>query len=173
MAKFIFHKKGEKMGSYVKNNLTSGEEILVEAKVSWISQLCKFFFTILFIIIGYACSGIGYGIGSWVMMFNLFVALMFLIDAFITVKTTELVMTNKRILGKYGFVHRVSCDIRLDKIESFTFSQGILARIFNYGNIIIKGSGGSATPFASINDPLNTNKKLNECLDKFHSNSHS
>ena len=152
------------MGSYVQQNLTSGEEVVVEAKVSWLGQIKSLFFGVLALIVAIMLFGSS-AIGGIIV---LIIAILFFAGAYINVTCTELVMTNKRVLGKFGFISRTTCDIRLDKVEGISFTQGILERIFGYGHIIIKGSGGNATPFPYISDPLSTNKQLNEKLDEFH-----
>lgn len=152
------------MGSYVQGNLTNGEEVVVEAKVSWLSQLKFLLFGIIALIVAIAFFGSN---NTVVALVALVIAILFFASPYINVISTELVMTNKRVLGKFGFISRETCDIRLDKIKGFSFSQGILERILGYGHIIVKGSGDNTTPFPCIADPLNTNKKLNEKLDEF------
>ncbi|MCI6339964.1 MAG: PH domain-containing protein [Campylobacter sp.] len=152
------------MGSYVQGNLTNGEEVIVEAKVSWLNQLKFLLFGIIALIVAIAF----FGSNTVVALVALVIAILFFASPYINVISTELVMTNKRVLGKFGFISRETCDICLDKIEGFSFSQGILERILGYGHIIVKGSGDNTTPFPCIVYPLNTNKKLNEKLDEFH-----
>src|SRR6185436_11524300 len=69
------------------------------------------------------------------------VGLIFLVIAFIKYKSTELAVTNKRIVAKFGFISRRSIELNLSKIEGITVDQGVLGRIFNYGSLVVSGTG--------------------------------
>ena len=42
----------------------------------------------------------------------------------------------------------------MSKVESVEVRQGILARLLNYGTIVVIGTGGTKEPFDMIDDPL-------------------
>lgn len=75
---------------------------------------------------------------------------------------TELAITNKRIIAKFGFIARNTIETNLEKVESVGVAQGIIARIFNYGSIVIVGSGSSHAPIPGISDPIAFRKKYDE-----------
>jgi hypothetical protein len=41
-----------------------------------------------------------------------------------------------------------------DKVESVDVDQTLLGRIFGYGTLIVRGTGGSLEPIRTIGDPL-------------------
>jgi uncharacterized membrane protein YdbT with pleckstrin-like domain len=41
-----------------------------------------------------------------------------------------------------------------DKVESVDVDQSFLGRIFGYGTVIVRGTGGSLEPMRNIDDPL-------------------
>ncbi|PIU51164.1 hypothetical protein COS91_05900 [Candidatus Desantisbacteria bacterium CG07_land_8_20_14_0_80_39_15] len=84
------------------------------------------------------------------------------IPVFISFKTSEFGITNKRVLFKIGFIRRNSLEILLTKIEGIQVNQGILGRILNYGTIIVRGTGGTGSPFRKIEAPLEFRKKVQE-----------
>lgn len=75
-------------------------------------------------------------------------------SAFIKYKTTELAITNKRVIAKFGFISRRTIEINLNKVESLQVDQGILGRIFNYGTLVIAGAGNPQAPIPGISDPM-------------------
>lgn len=77
-----------------------------------------------------------------------------LLAAAIGVKTSELVITDRRVLIKVGFIRRHTFEMFISKIESVAVYQGMMGRIFNYGTVEIRGTGGSAESFATIVAPL-------------------
>lgn len=89
-----------------------------------------------------------------------------LVTPFIAKLTTELVITNRRIIAKFGFLRRDTIEINLSKIESIRVEQSILGRVFNYGGLIIIGTGGSKEPILEIDDPLEFRRQYDEILNK-------
>jgi len=123
------------MASYVEGALTKGEQVIYQGKVSiWsLSPL---------IIIGLILLA-AWGLG-----------LLFLIVAAVRYFTTELAITNKRVIAKFGLVSRSTIEINLQKIESIQVNQGILGRIFNFGSIVVSGAGNPQAPIPGISSPL-------------------
>jgi uncharacterized membrane protein YdbT with pleckstrin-like domain len=94
------------------------------------------------------------------------VGLILLLIAYVRMKSTELAITNKRIIAKFGFIQRNTTEIQLGKVESIHVEQGILARLLNYGTIIVNGTGASFAPIPNITDPLLFRKKFTEAIDQ-------
>ncbi len=63
-------------------------------------------------------------------------------------------MTNRRIIWKRGFINRRTVEMNMDKVASVDVIQSILGRVFNYGDIIIRGPGVTAEPLRGIDRPL-------------------
>ena len=78
--------------------------------------------------------------------------------------TSEFGVTNKRVLIKTGFIKRTSLETLLTKIEGILVDQSIGGRIFNYGTIVIKGTGGTGSPFKSIGAPMEFRKQIQELI---------
>jgi uncharacterized membrane protein YdbT with pleckstrin-like domain len=57
--------------------------------------------------------------------------------------TTEIAVTNKRIIYKRGFITRHTAEMNMDKVASVDVDQSILGRMLNYGSIHILGTGGA------------------------------
>lgn len=82
------------------------------------------------------------------------VGLVFLLVAFIRYKTTELAITNKRVIAKFGFISRHTIELNINKVEGIQVMQGILGRIFNFGSLVISGTGAQQAPVPGISNPL-------------------
>ena len=74
-------------------------------------------------------------------------------------------MTNQRVIAKVGLIRRNTVELRIDKVESLGIHQGILGRIFNYGSIVIKGTGGTNTPIPNIKAPMQFRSIVNITLE--------
>lgn len=121
--------------SYIESNLLPGEEIKYPAKLSiWaLSPI---------IIVGILLLPV-FGLG-----------LILLGSVALTYFTTELCITNKRVVAKFGFIRRNIVEIPLKKIETVQIHQDIPGRIFNYGTIILAGAGNPQAPIPRIHNPL-------------------
>lgn len=86
--------------------------------------------------------------------------------AWIRYKSTELAITNKRVIAKFGFISRQTVEININKVESIQVHQGVLGRIFNYGSLVIAGAGESQAPILGISDPLSFRRAFMEAQDK-------
>jgi uncharacterized membrane protein YdbT with pleckstrin-like domain len=125
--------------SYVQSSLTSGESIQHMGKISVWALLPMLLLGLITLPI--------FGLG-----------LIFIITAAIRYWTTELAITNKRVIAKVGLISRNTIELNLSKIESIRVDQSILGRIFNFGGIIVAGAGTPQAPVVGISNPMEFRK---------------
>jgi uncharacterized membrane protein YdbT with pleckstrin-like domain len=68
--------------------------------------------------------------------------------------TTEIAITNTRLVYKRGLVARNVGEISIDRIEGVNVLQSVLGRIFNYGRLAIRGMGIGEVVLPPIEDPI-------------------
>jgi uncharacterized membrane protein YdbT with pleckstrin-like domain len=132
--------------SYVQSVLVPGESVIAQAKTHW----CVYGWALLFLVAGVILLILLPPIGVVLLLMSMYL----FVKAFIYVKSTELAVTSKRVIAKFGFIRRNTVELSHSKVESFHVNQGILGRIFNYGSIVVTGSGGTNAPIPYIADPL-------------------
>lgn len=135
------------MASYIEGALIKDE------KVTYIGNISLWSLTPL-IILGFLLLA-AYGLG-----------LIFWLVAFIRYKTTELAVTNKRVIAKFGFISRQTIELNINKVESIQVNQGIFGRIFNYGSLVISGAGNPQAPIPGISNPMNFRRIFMETQDQ-------
>jgi uncharacterized membrane protein YdbT with pleckstrin-like domain len=91
---------------------------------------------------------------GWAALGFLALAGLLALRAWIRRVTTELAITDRRVIFKTGVLRRHTLEMNLSKIESVGVFQSIFSRIFGYGRIEIKGTGQSFIPEPFISDPL-------------------
>lgn len=152
----------EIMASYVQSALMPGEEIIYQGKCSlrafWLSFLVGLFFAL--VLIGDDSMSKDARNGMTVFVLFLFAR------PFIHKWTTELAITNKRVIAKFGLISRRTVEINLVKIESIQVRQGILGRILNYGSIIVSGAGNPQAPIPNIKNPMKFRMEFNKVVDQ-------
>ena len=142
---------------YIDKNLMEGEEVLYRAKLHW----AVFIWPVIWLVVAILFFTAGKEMAVWGVIFLLLAIIMGL-SALITYATSEFGLTNKRVVGKIGFIRRNSIEVLLSKVEGIQVKQGIIGRIFNYGTVTISGTGGLKDPFKKIARPLEFRKKVQE-----------
>ncbi len=133
--------------SYIDESLIEGERLIHRARVSWWSQAGL-------IVLGVA------------LLPAFLLGALLLAAAWVRVSSSELAITSKRVIAKFGFIRRHTVEIGLDKVEALHVEQGFFGRFLNYGTILISGSGTSVAPIRDIADPLVFRRKFMEATDR-------
>ncbi|MEO5722220.1 MAG: PH domain-containing protein [Chthoniobacterales bacterium] len=68
--------------------------------------------------------------------------------------SSEIVITDRRVLIKTGIVRRQTAEVFISKVESIGVEQGFLGRMFDFGTVKIRGTGGFEEAFDTIARPL-------------------
>ena len=74
--------------------------------------------------------------------------------------TTEIAITNTRLIFKRGLVARQVGEINIDRIEGVNVLQTIMGRIFNYGRIMVRGMGVGEVVLPPIEDPISFRRAI-------------
>ena len=82
------------------------------------------------------------------------VAILAALSALIRRATTELAVTDRRVIYKTGIFQRHSMEMNRSKVETVGVNQSILGRILGYGTVVVRGTGGSFEPIPFIGEPL-------------------
>jgi uncharacterized membrane protein YdbT with pleckstrin-like domain len=82
------------------------------------------------------------------------IALAFWLRGAIRRATTELAVTDRRVIYKSGLLSRHTLEMNRSKVESIDVEQSLAGRILGFGTIIMHGTGGSLEPIRQIADPL-------------------
>jgi len=157
---------------YVNSVLGIDEMIQYEANVSPLAFLSSFIFGGILALAGLLSFTISINekvgdisaeniLGCALLLWGIYMVAM----PIIAKETTELVITNRRIIAKFGLIRRYTIEINLPKIESISVSQSILGRMLNYGDLQIVGTGGTREPIPNIGNPLMFRRKFDEILN--------
>ena len=77
-----------------------------------------------------------------------------LVRAAIMYLTTEIAITDRRIIYKSGLISRRTLEMNVDKVESVDVNQSVLGSILDYGTILVRGVGTGLEPLNAIAAPL-------------------
>lgn len=74
--------------------------------------------------------------------------------------TTEIAITNSRLIYKRGLIARYVGEIGIDRIEGVNVLQTILGRIFNFGRLAVHGTGIGEVILPALDDPIAFRKAI-------------
>jgi uncharacterized membrane protein YdbT with pleckstrin-like domain len=150
------------MTSYVEAVLAPGERIIHRAAVSHWNYALSY-------VVGVVCFAAAIGAlylqsdaRRWIAAAMALLGVLVILVAAIRRATTELVLTDRRIIAKRGFIARDTVEMNLGKVESLHVSQGLLGRLLDYGDVTVVGTGSSLEPLRGIARPLELRRKLGE-----------
>ena len=134
------------MASYIEDALIKDEKLAYLGRISLWSQapMIALGVVLLPVVIGLVPLGIAY----------------------VRYKSTELAVTNKRVICKFGFVRRETVEININKVESIQVHQGILGRMFDFGSLVISGGGNPQAPIPGISNPMGFRRAFMETQDQ-------
>jgi uncharacterized membrane protein YdbT with pleckstrin-like domain len=141
---------------YVDRVLQQGETVRHIARISWVTYLPGLFL--------WAVAGVLAGILPSAPALHFFVlvvaAIIFIIGTILLARawfhrvTTEIAVTDRRVIYKCGFIRRYTVEMHMDKVESVDVDQTVLGRMLDYGDVIIHGTGAGLEPLSYIDHPL-------------------
>ena len=68
--------------------------------------------------------------------------------------TTEIAVTDRRVIFKRGLLSRHTAEMNVSKIETVDVEQSITGRVLGYGDVLIRGVGGTFEPLRRVANPL-------------------
>ncbi len=141
--------------SYVKHILQPGENVLVIGRLHWILYWQAIFWFLcsggaMAAAVHFHATNYPWMIAVALVALCLVFALVALVHAWWQSFTTEIAVTNHRVIYKTGFITRHTAEMNIDKIESVVVDQSILGRLFDYGTLDIRGTGASIEQLTRI-----------------------
>jgi uncharacterized membrane protein YdbT with pleckstrin-like domain len=132
--------------SYGESLLANGEVIVYRGRQHWLAPLSDSLrpivlfllgLVILFLAVFIKASGAFWTVMAFVSLVLLLVGAVWTGIVYFTWRAQEYFITNRRVLKVEGLVDKKSGDSSLDKINDAVLSQGLVARLFGYGNLEI------------------------------------
>jgi uncharacterized membrane protein YdbT with pleckstrin-like domain len=140
---------------YIERILQPGEKLLYSGTIHWViyapAMILSLIAVALLTLVQPGPTGTSWMIGS--IVFWLAAGVTFF-SAWFKRWTTEIDVTDRRVVYKRGFIKRHTIEMNMDKVESVDVDQTIMGRILNYGDVTIRGTGEGWEPLHNIGSPL-------------------
>lgn len=130
--------------SYLKHVLQPDEQVRYITNIHWIVFLPG----ALMLVLAFAAFIGSYISQAMALLWQVLAVMLFVLAALMLLTawfrrwTTEIAVTNKRIVYKSGFIRRQTKEMNIDKIASVDVRQSILGRVFDYGRVSVQAAAG-------------------------------
>ena len=106
----------------IKQHIQEKEKIKYQGNPEWIGYFWGFFFALITIV-------------------TIILPLIIISIIILSKLSTKYIITDKRVAGRYGIISEDFKSATFKHITSVRTKQGLIGKIFNFGNIIIDTSG--------------------------------
>ena len=165
--------------SYVEKNLVPGETLLYQTRHHWIVLIGPLMIALLVGLPGLFLVWVGLGERPEMNQYAtqvpggtqtfLAVGAVLVLIALINLgwgmakrNRTEMAVTNRRVLIKTGMGSRRTLDLMLSRVESIGVEETVWGRMLGYGDVIVRGTGGTPEPFYQISHPQEFRRQVQQ-----------
>jgi uncharacterized membrane protein YdbT with pleckstrin-like domain len=147
---------------YIEHSLGQNETLLYKARFHWLYYAAAWAALVLLLvctiwIIFYAAAMV-----EWVLLGACIGGLLLLLRSMLPIWTTEIGVTNHRLIVKRGWLSRSTDELQLKAIEQVNFQQGFLGRLFDYGRVDVHGTGLDDLQIPAVVAPLGFLKAIED-----------
>jgi uncharacterized membrane protein YdbT with pleckstrin-like domain len=141
--------------SYIDQTLLADERVVYRTALHWIIFVRGVLVLLVGLVVLVAFSNVPVA-GLAVLLLGV----LLLIPSFVAYQTTELGVTNKRLIVKVGFIRRRTLELLLRQVEAISVDQTLGGRMFDYGSITLTGTGGVREIFHRVREPLELRRRI-------------
>lgn len=161
---------------YIERNLIPGEQIVYRTGLHWSVLIGPVSLAAAFLAGGIALSIYSYGnsglkgpsgpvLGAIGLL--LILAIATFLSGIVRRNSTEMAVTNKRVVAKAGLATRRTFELLLSKIESIGVDESLTGRMLGFGTVIIHGTGGTPETFPKIAHPFEFRKQVQQHIELY------
>lgn len=132
--------------SYITRHLLPGEEVLYDTRLSvwsFAQWWCIGTAALLGIFINHFAGVLIFGVGTIIML-----------ACWLEWSTSEIGVTNMRVVVKTGWISRKTTEISLARVEGVEIIQSLSQRLLGYGNVLVSGVGSHKARVKNVVDPM-------------------
>ena len=133
----------------IRPHIQKEEKIQYEGTPEWIGYFWGFVFALITI---------------WTILIPLLIILSIVLNKL----STKYVITNKRVAGRYGIISEDFKSATFKHITSLRVKQGLIGKIFKFGNIIIDTAGSGASVdfvWRYVKNPIEVKNKIEKYIN--------
>ena len=140
---------------YIERILQPGERVVYTGRIHWIIYLPAGLMMVVALAALSRAGAAGHAM-NWSLVAAICAGVggLAAISAWLKRWSTEIDVTDRRIVYKRGLIRRHTVEMNMDKVESVDVDQTILGRFLNFGNITVHGTGTGIETLFNVEAPL-------------------
>jgi membrane protein DedA with SNARE-associated domain len=142
--------------SYIAHSLGQSEHLIYRARFPWFYPALAWA-----LLIGSVLGAVLIDV-RWLGIGLLLAGLAACAPIMLPLWTTEIGVTNQRFIYKRGWLWRTTQELQLRAIEEVNLNQGLLGRLFDFGQLELRGTGVDDIRLPLLADPLGLRKALQD-----------
>ena len=146
---------GRRKLGYIEQTLGHRERLIYKARFHWLHFAVAWIELVLILLL--AAWIVLFTPTAWleyVFLLSCIAALLLLVRRMIPIWTTEIGVTDNRLIVKRGWLTRSTDELQLRSIEQVNLQQGVIGRLLGYGQVDVHGTGVDNLLIPPIADPL-------------------
>lgn len=144
------------MNSYINDSMVEGEVLLHLSHISLWPYVHHILFGLALLV---SPAFTGFGLPT-------FLGAAWLFYVFIIYESTELAITDRRIIVKRGVMSRSTSELYLNRVEGVEVEQSVIGRILKFGTVTINGVGTEVAPVTRVHGPMEFRHAFFSAADK-------
>jgi uncharacterized membrane protein YdbT with pleckstrin-like domain len=136
--------------SYIARSLCENETLHYRAHFHPLYSVAAGGLLIAFLVFG----ALVYSSMAWVAGLAVLIGVATFLMIMVPIWTTEIGVTNQRLIMKLGVLRRTTTELQVRSIEEVSLKQTLLGRLLNYGRIEVHGTGVDDLVLPAVADPI-------------------
>lgn len=135
------------------------ENLVYQARLNWVI----FFWPVVMLCLA-TYLGVSYTDFYYPSLILAGIGFIWFIITWFTYQFSSLTIKKNQVIVRTGFLVRQTIDIPLSKVESVNIYQSIIGSLFQYGSLIITGTGGTRQFIKFLNRPLTCRRHIEQLM---------
>ena len=156
------------MDEDLKPAMTRGEQVLYVAKMSLWTHWGLLLTSVVTAGVALALLFMSVPMGHWVALGCLVCGVGCAVVVYVHHVANELVLTNKWVMVKTGFIHQNTTEVSLADVKGLQIDQSLMGRLCNFGSLTFAGAGMVHARVTGVADPSQFRRVFLEALEMVH-----
>lgn len=139
--------------------MMNDQQVVYQARLHWILFVWPILFLLFAMWVGTTFESL-----HQVSLFFLGIAIIWAVLMWLTYQFSSLTIKKKQVILRKGILVRQTMDIPMSKIESIDIRQSIIGTIFQYGSLVITGTGGTHQFMTYVAKPLTCRRHIEQLM---------
>lgn len=148
--------------NYIEKSLAENEHLVYRAHFHWLYHAAAWLLLLASLVGAFVLlTNEAPWWSPWVMVG---VGVLLFLSVKLPLWAQQIAVTNQRLIHRRGLISRDTEELQLRSVEEVRLDQGILGRIFGFGQVVVSGTGIEDIRLPALAEPVQLRRKLQEAM---------